>query len=116
MRIAEVRSWGANRGDLETPGGVEMQVLQEAAMRVARPHVFGRDFACWPATPACREAQGSGSSMACRIEARLSGQTNPVVLREPIFMEPLHGLCRKTEPGDLRARQLNQRRPANIFR
>jgi len=32
-------------------------------------------------TRACREAQGSGSSMACRIEARLSGQTNPVVLR-----------------------------------
>jgi hypothetical protein len=54
--------------------------------------------------------------MACRIEARLSGQTNPVVLREPIFMEPLHAHCRKTEPGDLRARQLNQRRPANIFR
>ena len=38
MRIAEVRSWGANHGDLETPGGVEMQVMQEGAIRVARPH------------------------------------------------------------------------------
>jgi hypothetical protein len=37
MRIAEVRSWGANHGDLETPG-VEMQVMQEGAIRVARPH------------------------------------------------------------------------------
>jgi hypothetical protein len=31
--------------------------------------------------------------------ARLSGQTNPVVLREPIFTEPLHGLCRKNGAG-----------------
>jgi len=29
---------GANHGDLETPGGVEMQVMQEGAIRVARRH------------------------------------------------------------------------------
>ena len=29
---------GANHSDLETPGGAEMQVMQEGAIRVARPH------------------------------------------------------------------------------
>jgi len=29
---------GAKRGDLETPAGVEIQVMQEGAIRVGRPH------------------------------------------------------------------------------
>jgi hypothetical protein len=35
-----------------------------------RTRGFDREFACWPATRACRGAKGSGSSRASRIEAR----------------------------------------------
>jgi len=31
---------------------------------------FDRDFACWPATRACGEAQGSGLSKASRLSKR----------------------------------------------